>query len=221
MAESNVISIDSSDPLRGKSASTQEDDPARSIHPLLAQRRTFRAFSEARVELETLHALLEAARWAPSSMNQQPWSFVVATKQNEAEFERLLSCVLEFNVVWAQHAPVLVLSVAKLIFDAEGEPNRHAFHDAGQAMAFLTFQANVCGLNVCQMAGFDVAKARGLFSIPESHEPVVVAAIGYPGDGASLPEKLRKKQSAPQTRRPLRDFVFEGTWGRPATWTEE
>jgi nitroreductase len=218
MTHSNVISTVASDALKGKTASRDEDEAACAIHPLLAQRRTFRAFSGARVEPDTLRALLYAARWAPSSMNQQPWSFIVATKQNKTEFDRLLSCLLEFNVVWAQHAPVLILSIAKLTFDANGEPNRHAFHDAGQAMAGLTFQANACGLNVCQMAGFDVVKAREMFAIPGNHEPVVAAAIGYPGEAASLPERLQRKQAAPQRRRPFRDFVFEGTFGNPLLW---
>jgi nitroreductase len=161
---------------------------------------------------------MEAARWTPSSMNEQPWSFIVATKANRPDFDRLLGCLLEFNVQWAQHAPVLLLSVAKLTF-ASGELNRHAFHDVGQAIANLTFQATVSGLVVHQIAGFGVEKARGEFSIPQDYEPVAAVAVGYPGNSAELPEKLRKKDASPRKRKPLTNFVFEGDWGHSADWT--
>jgi hypothetical protein len=135
------------------------------VHPLLRQRRSLRAFSSRAVEPETLRTLLEAARWAPSSMNEQPWSFIVTTQRNKSDFEQMLNCLVEYNVRWAQHAPVLLLSVARLTFESSGEPNRHALHDVGQAIASLTFQANASGLMVCQMAGFDVQKARYAFWI--------------------------------------------------------
>src|ERR1700721_434583 len=186
------------------------------IHPLIAGRRSILAFASTSVEPETLASLMEAARWTTSSMNEQPWSFIVATKVNKSDFDRLLGCLVEFNVQWAQHAPVLLLSVARLTFESTGELNRHAFHDVGQAMANLTFQATVSGLVVHQMAGFDVEKARLEFSIPKDHEPVAVAAIGYPGSSASLPEKLRKRDASPRRRKPLTSFVFEGGWGHPA-----
>jgi nitroreductase len=188
------------------------------IHPLIASRRSPRAFAATSVEPETLTSLMEAARWAPSCMNEQPWSFIVATKENESDFDRLLGCLIEFNVQWAQHAPVLLLSVAKLTFEATGELNRHALHDIGQAIANLTFQATVLGLVVHQMAGFDVEKARREFSIPQGYEPVAAAAIGYPGNSAELPEKLRKKDASPRKRKPLVKFVFEGGWGHPVDW---
>jgi nitroreductase len=189
------------------------------IHSLIAGRRSVRAFASTSVEPETLASLMEAARWAPSSMNEQPWSFIVATKANKSDFDRLLGCLLEFNVQWAQHAPVLLLSVAKLTFESTGELNRHAFHDVGQAIANLTFQATVSGLVVHQIAGFDVEKARREFSIPQDYEPVAAAAIGYPGNSAELPEKLRKKDASPRTRKPLTNFVFKGGWGHSADWT--
>jgi nitroreductase len=183
------------------------------IHSVIAGRRSTRAFASTSVEPETMASLMEAARWAPSSMNEQPWSFIVATKANKSDFDRLLGCLVEFNVQWAQHAPVLLLSVAKLTFES-GEFNRHAFHDVGQAIANLTFQARVSELVVHQMAGFDVEKARREFSMPQDHEPVAVAAIGYPGDSAELPEKLCTKEASPRKRKPLTNFVFEGGWGR-------
>ena len=189
------------------------------IHPLIVGRRSTRAFAAISVESQTLASLMEAARWTPSSMNEQPWSFIVATKANKSDFDRLLGCLVEFNVQWAQHAPVLLLSVAKLTFESTGELNRHAFHDVGQAIANLTFQATVSGLVVHQIAGFDVEKARREFSIPQHYEAVAAAAIGYPGNSADLPEKLRGRDASPRVRKPLTDFVFEKGWGHSADWT--
>jgi nitroreductase len=189
------------------------------VHEFIRKRRSPRAFSTKSVEAETLGSLLEAARWAPSSFNEQPWNFIVATQQNRPDFERLLACLTQFNIEWARHAPVLMLSIARLISESSGKPNRHAFHDVGQSIAGLTFQATAFGLVVHQMAGFDVQKARHEFSIPDDHEPVAVAAIGYPGDPATLSDKLRARELAPRKRKLLREFVFTGTWGQPAPWT--
>jgi nitroreductase len=188
------------------------------LHPLIAQRRTRRAFSSRLVESDTLRSLLEAARWAPSSMNEQPWSFIVANRQKQAEFDRMLGCLMDFNVRWAQHAPVLMLAVVRLNFAVNGECNRHAFYDLGHAMAALTYQAIASGLSVCQMAGFEVEKARGVFAIPADHEPVVAVAIGYQGDSAILPEKLRQKELTPRRRYSAEKFVFENKWGESADW---
>ena len=190
-----------------------------SIHPLLTERRSLRAFSSRAVAPETLGSLLEAARWAPSCMNEQPWSFIVATKENKVDFDRLLGCLLDFNLQWAQHAPLLILSIARLTFSSNGKANRHALHDVGQAMAALTFQATASRLVVRQMAGFDAEKARREFSIPLDHDPVSVSAIGYPGSPDLLPEKLREREMAPRTRKILKDFVFQSTWGRASAWT--
>jgi nitroreductase len=193
-----------------------EERPAENqypIHDLIKRRWSPRAFSAQAVEPSKLLSLLEAARWAASCFNEQPWSFIVATKENEKEYERLLGCLVESNARWAKHAPVLMLSVAKLNFERNAKPNRHAFHDVGQAAASLTLQATALGLAVHQMAGFDIAKARERFSIPEGYEPVAAIAVGYQGDAGSLPEDLREKELAPRTRRPLESFVFTGTWG--------
>jgi len=184
------------------------------IHELLRERWSPRAFADRMVEPEELRSLLEAARWAPSSFNEQPWSFIVATKQHPGEYERLLSCLVEGNVRWAQHAPVLMLSVAKLAFERNGKPNRHAFHDVGLAVENLVIQATALGLAVHQMAGFHVDKARELFSIPDGHEPVAALVLGFPGDPAGLPEDLREREVAPRIRKPLESFVFSGQWGQ-------
>ena len=130
------------------------------IHELLEKRFSPYKYSSRAVKPEDLRKLFEAARSAPSSYNEQPWRFVVATRQDTDAFESMLQTLVERNREWAQHAPVLVLSVAKLEFTHNGKPNRHAFYDVGQAAAYLTIQATALGLYVHQMAGFDVGKAR-------------------------------------------------------------
>jgi len=192
-----------------KSAETQYP-----IHDLLRRRWSPRAFSDRRVDPAIMRSLLEAARWAPSSYNEQPWSFIVATKDDPVEFGRLLSCLVEGNIQWAQHAPVLMVSVARLSFEDDGKPNRHAFHDVGLAVANLIVQATALGLVVHQMAGILPDKIRKLYGIPEGYEAVAGIALGYPGDPQSLPEGLRKRELAPRERKPLTEFVFSGSWGQ-------
>ena len=183
------------------------------IHDLLARRWSPRAFSDQAVEPEKLRSLLEAARWAPSSYNEQPWAYLLATREDPLEHARLLSVLVEGNVAWAQRAPVLMLSIAKLNFERSGKPNRHAFHDVGMASASLVFQATALGLVVHQMAGFSVEKARELYSIPEGWDPVAALALGYQGKLDSLPERLRERELAARTRKPLEQFIFTGRWG--------
>ena len=184
------------------------------IHDLLKRRWSPRAFSDRPVEADKLRSLLEAARWAPSSSNEQPWRFIVATKDDATEHGRLVGCLMEGNVPWAQRAPVLMVTVARLSFEEDGTPNRHAFHDVGQAVANLTMQATALGLFVHQMAGFYPDKVRELYGIPKEFEPVAALALGYPGDPESLPEKYRSRESAMRARKPLTDLVFSGQWGR-------
>ncbi len=184
------------------------------LHELLQKRWSPVAFSPRPVEPEKLHSLLEAARWAPSSFNEQPWVFLVATKDDAENFQRLLGCLVEGNRAWAQYAPVLMLSVAKLNFALNGKPNRHALHDVGAAAAYLTVQATALGLYVHQMAGFDADNARREYSIPEGYEPGAAIALGYLGDDAGLPEKLRGRSAAGRKRKPAGEFVFAGSWGR-------
>lgn len=184
------------------------------IDDLLKQRWSPLAFSEQKVEAEQLGSILEAARWAASSYNEQPWSFIVATKENPREFERLLSCLAEGNQVWAKNAPVLMITVAKLHFEKNGKENRHAFHDVGQAVSNLAVQATALGIYIHQMAGFDVPKARELYSIPEGYEPVAAVALGYGAEAETLPENLQQRELAPRFRKPVASFTFTGSWGQ-------
>lgn len=195
------------------------EKPADNQHPLheLIQRRwSPRAFADRAVDDKTLCSLFEAARWAPSSFNEQPWNFIVATNQHPDEFQRLLTCLVEFNAAWAQHAPVLMISVAALQFERNAKPNRHALHDVGLAVENLVLQATSLGLVAHQMAGFDMDKARAVYEIPATHEPVAAIALGYPGDPNALPEPLRDRDNEPRTRKQLETFVFSGRWGNTA-----
>ena len=186
------------------------------LHPLIAKRWSPRAFSDVAIEKESIMRLLEAARWAPSCFNAQPWHFIIATKDNEGDFDKLLSCLMEGNITWAKKAPMLIISVAKTHFDHNGKENRHAFHDIGLAVENMAIQGMDMGIYVHQMAGFYADKAKSIFNIPEGYEPVTAIAIGYPGDPQTLTEELRTKELERRTRKPLEGFVFTGDWNQPS-----
>ena len=183
------------------------------IHDLIRDRWSPRAFAAKPIEPALLASLFEAARWAPSSSNEQPWAFLVATKDDPENFAKSLSVLVEFNASWAKEAAALVLAVSSLKFRANGTPNRNAFYDTGAATALLSMEATHRGLAVHQMAGFDPAKAKQVFGIPEDWEPIAAMAIGYPGHPDALSEKLRDREIAPRTRKPLSEFVMSGHWG--------
>ena len=179
------------------------------LHDLIIHRWSPRAFGDKAVSPAILKGLFEAARWAPSSSNSQPWAYIVATRDDKENFDKVLSTMVEFNQGWAKNAAVLAISVAQ-IKNKEGKPNTYAFHDVGSASAQLSFQAVADGLYVHQMAGFDANKAREVFHIPEDWQAVAAIAIGYPGDPNSLPDKLKERELAPRSRKKLADFVMTG-----------
>ena len=183
------------------------------IHELLQRRWSTRAFSDEPLEAETLCSVFEAARWAPSSGNGQPWSFLVARREQAGEFEKLASVLVPGNA-WARKAAALVLTVAALD-RVPGKPNRHAWHDVGLATENLALQAYSMDLAVHMMAGFDAAMAREVFSIPERWDPVAMIALGHPGHPDDLPDDIRQKDLAPRQRKPISEFVFSGQWGQP------
>lgn len=200
----------------------QKPAPAQhTIHDLLRHRWSPRAFSAKPVSPAILRSLFEAARWAPSSSNEQPWAFLVATRDDPQNHAKMLSTLVEFNQAWAQHAPVLVIAVSEMAFERTGQPNRNAFYDTGAAVADLSLEATSQGLFVHQMAGFDPDKAIELFEIPSGWEPIAAFVIGYPGDPDSLPEKLRERETAPRERKPLANFVMAGSWGKTAAFVRD
>ena len=183
------------------------------INKLLAERWSPYGFEDRPVAPDDLRSLFEAARWAPSSYNEQPWSFFVATKDDPEEFERLLSCLVEANQAWAKAAPVLALGVVNLRFTRNNKENRAAVHDLGLAAANLVVEATARGLHVHQMIGIVPDKAREVFRIPENSEAWTALAIGYKADADKLPDALKERDLAPRSRKPLSQFVFAGQWG--------
>jgi nitroreductase len=185
------------------------------LHSLISRRKSTRAFSEEPVEPEKLRSVLEAARWAPSSSNIQPWRFIVATKEQPENYERLLGLVVEQNKIWAANAPILILSVAKLTHETGEKPNKFALHDVGLASANMTLQATSLGLVVHQMGGFNVENAKTVLNIPKDFEPVAMIALGYGDTTDFLPEYLREREFAPRVRKDLSELAFDGVWENP------
>jgi nitroreductase len=186
------------------------------IQELIRHRWSPRAFEPRPVEPEKLRSLFEAARWAPSTSNSQPWYYIVAIKDDAENFARVLQCFNENNQAWTKHAPVIGLSVAAVNFAASGKPNRFALHDLGQASATLALEAVALGLQVHQMGGIFPDKAREIFGVPEGYEVAAGLALGYAGDPHSLPDTLRERELQPRQRKPVSEFVFSGHWGKPA-----
>ncbi len=186
------------------------------IDKSLAERWSPYAFQDRPVDEADLCSLFEAARWSASSYNEQPWSYLVATKDNPSRFHQLLSCLAEGNQLWAKDAPVLALGVTHLKFTHNNEDNRAAVHDLGLATGNLVVEATVRGLCVHQMIGIFPDKARDLFDIPQDYEAWTGMAIGYRGDPLTLPDALKQRDLAPRQRKSLAQFVFSGKWGSPS-----
>jgi nitroreductase len=186
------------------------------IHELIAERWSPRAFQPTPVESAKLLSILEAARWAPSSFNEQPWSFLLARKEDPEDFAKMLGCLMEVNQSWARFAPVLIISVARRNFTYNGKPNRCAVHDLGLASENMILEAVSQGLLAHGMAGIDLDKIRQSYALPENCDPVAAWAVGYPGAPESLQGELRTRELAPRERKDLADFVFATEWGEPA-----
>jgi nitroreductase len=186
------------------------------IHELLANRRSPRAFSEEAIEPSKIASLFEAARWAPSSANEQPWYFIAATREDSVAYSALNESLVEGNRRWAAKAPLLVLALTQSTYNRNGQSYRHSWYDLGQSIALLSVQATALGLAVHQMGGFDPRKLKELYPTPEGFDPVVIFAVGYPDQPEILPEDLRKRELAPRSRKPLESFVFSDQWGKPS-----
>ncbi|MEP2670119.1 MAG: nitroreductase family protein [Cyclobacteriaceae bacterium] len=178
------------------------------VNSLIEQRRSKRSFLNKPVEQEKISSLFEAARWAPSSMNEQPWSYLYATKDQGELWNKLFDTLMEGNKIWVKDAPLLVLSLARKSFERNDRTNTTAKYDLGGANAFLSLQATEMGLNVHQMGGYDAQKVRLDFNVPDHYEIGVIMAIGYPGDPEQLPENLKQREVAPRRRKPQDEFVM-------------
>lgn len=177
------------------------------IHDLIRMRWSPRAFTDRAVEQDKINSMFEAARWAPSSMNEQPWSFIYGTKDEGETFGQIVSCLNYRNQLWAREAPVLILTVAFKTLRRNGQVNRVALYDLGQAVMNLIVQATSMDLHVHQMGGFSQDTARQIFNIPENAEPVTVIAVGYHGDVNRLFDDFAATEYNPQVRRDISLFV--------------
>ena len=185
------------------------------IHDLIASRWSPRAFDPDKpVSHADLLALLEAARWAPSCFNDQPWRYIVCIKDSDATaWQNALAVIAEKNQLWAKNAPILILSVAMSNFNHNGKANRWAMHDTGAASLSLCLQANALGLIVHQMGGFDADQARQVFNLPDECTPLAMMAIGYQAEAATLDESFQGSELAERSRTPLQQHFYSGVWG--------
>jgi nitroreductase len=184
-------------------------DPTKaSIHSLLRGRWSPRAFSDTEPVERVLRELFEGANSSASCFNEQPWRFAIARKSNREQWERMLGILVEKNRQWAQSAPVLGFSAGKKTFTHNGAPNRFGIHDTGMALSTMMSAAVGLGLRVHGMGGFDTAKAREIFHVPEDFDIGAAFAIGYPAE----------EQPAERKRNPVSQVVFEGDWQKPAAF---
>lgn len=177
---------------------------------LFNKRWSPRAFANKLIEPEKIDALFEAARWAPSSMNEQPWRYYYAVKSDAQAFNKFADCLVPGNQVWARNAALLILSVAKKQFSYKNRNNAYALHDTGAANAYLALQAAHLGLQAHQMGGFNKSQALKQFHLdPEQYEPATVIAVGYEGNASQLSAELKKQELAPRSRHAVDRIVFQ------------
>jgi nitroreductase len=208
----------STQPIAAEAASEPSSkiaDTLPSVHELIRKRWSPRSFSTREVSTEDLKTILEAARWAASSSNEQPWRFLVARKSDGAAYEKILNLLVPANQAWAKTAPVLLIMAAKRTFSHNGSPNRYGLHDAGQALAHLFLQATALGLHAHGMAGFDAERARKELEIPDDYDLGAAVALGYLAPPDQLPEKYRQGEVSQRQRKPLNEIVFGANWNQP------
>lgn len=189
----------------GRQKSGEVESP---ILEVIQMRRSRRAYADKPVEKESISSLFEAARWAPSSVNEQPWLYLYATKDQADLWNKIFDALNDGNKVWARHAPLLIVSLARKNFMRNERPNLSARYDLGAANAFLSLQAAHLGLNVHQIGGFNPERVKENLRIPDHYESVVILAIGYPGDAEMLPENLKLRELAPRERFVQQEFVM-------------
>lgn len=201
--------------LPGTLNQENEETASPTIAPLIKMRYSSRNYDPDRaLTQEQLKVIMKAAQAAPSSTNRQPWIYLIFDNANRQALDKARSCLNPDNQIWANRAPVLILAIAEE-FRSDGRKNNKALHDLGLANQNILLQATSMGLNTRPMGGFDVEKARELFSIPAEYTPVIMIAIGYPGSLEQLPKVILDKENQPRTRKPIQQFTFQGEWGKP------
>lgn len=187
-----------------KEISTAVEHP---VIEVIKKRKSVRAFADRPIEREKIESLFEAARWAPSSVNEQPWRYVYATK-DQPLWKEIFETLNESNKVWVKNAPLLVASFALKALSRNEQPNGFAKYDLGAANAFLSLQATGLGLQIHQIGGYNGDRLRESLKVPDEYELGVVLAIGYPGDPESLPENLKARELSPRQRNRQSEFVM-------------
>ncbi|QDV30984.1 malonic semialdehyde reductase [Planctopirus ephydatiae] len=185
------------------------------IHSLIQHRWSPLSFRPEPLTKLQIIQICEAARWAPSSYNDQPWSFLLAPRDDQAAFEKLLGCLMEANQSWAKNCGLLVLAVARTTLKKTGKPNKFGLHDTGMATFSMMLQAEALGLRAHAMGGFNAVHARAMYAIPENCELASVIAFGHPGDASNLPDDLRTRDASSRERQPLSQMAFIGKFGEP------
>jgi nitroreductase len=193
---------------------TQEVSTAieKPILEVIEKRRSLRSYAPEPLSAEQIETLFEAARWAPSAVNEQPWTYLFATRDQTDLWGKIFDSLSEGNKVWAADAPLLVVSMARNSFSRNGLPNPTASYDLGGANAFLSLQATAMGLNLHQMGGYDHGTLRRNLNIPDNFELGVVMAVGFPGSPENLPDNLRIREQAPRSRKLRSAFVMNKTF---------
>jgi nitroreductase len=187
------------------------------LHPLLAERWSPRAFDPTPLSDEDVAALLEAARWAPSAMNHQPWRFLVGRQDHDgtdATYKGIYDALAGGNQQWASSSPLLVAALVRTT-EEDGSPRAIAPYELGLAVSQLTVQAHALGLHVHQMAGFDAEQLRATFGVPASYTPVVVLSVGRQGNVESLPAWAAERETAPRERLDLAEIAYADEFGLP------
>jgi nitroreductase len=179
-----------------------------SVLDVIRHRRSRRAYDTKLVPQEDIDSLFEAARWAPSSVNEQPWLYIYATSDQKELWHLIFDSLNEGNKIWVRDVPLLIASFARTNFSRNDKPNGAARYDLGGANAILSLQATHLGLNVHQMGGFDAARLRANLNVPATYEPMIVLAVGYPGEAEKLPENLKIREAAPRERYVRDEFVL-------------
>jgi nitroreductase len=184
------------------------------LNTVIRNRYSPRAFSSLPLSEEEITSLFEAARWAASARNLQPWRFIYATPKNKERWEKLFDCLIEFNQEWVNSAPFLMLVLAQKIDPERSTERKNVSYDLGLAMGNFTTQAGHLGIYLRNMAGFSTEKAISHFNIPSIYEPVVMVAVGHLGDEDQLNEKLKVPKGKNRVRRTLDQIIFEDDWNK-------
>ncbi len=178
------------------------------INKNIRDRKSTVLFSDKKVSGRDIQIILEAARWAASSRNEQPWRFKIATKRDQKIFNEILDSLYAGNIEWAVNADILIVSVANIMASYNNTKNRYAWHDVGMANAHIMLQANELGLSSHPMGGFDPEKLKKLLSLSDTMEPVTVIAIGYRADHENFASNLVERENKQRSRKDIKDILL-------------